>query len=82
MYKPQTVEQFKILQDLKKTFDMEQFILSPLSRCSLMLEDTHGERIAFSYKDGQVEECKIPEPISNEEKRAYIRSLKHNPSTP
>ena len=82
MYKPQTVEQFKILQELKKAFDMGQFILSPVSRCSLMLGDTHGEKIAFSYKNGQVEECKIPEPISNEERRAYIRSLKHSPSTP
>ena len=52
MYKPQTVEQFKILQFLKDEFELSEFVLSPLSRRSLMLEDAKGDRIAFQLHDG------------------------------
>lgn len=82
MYKPQTVEQFKILQFLKDEFELSEFVLSPLSRRSLMLEDAKGDRIAFQLHDGEISECDIPEPISREEVRAYIRSLKNTPSAP
>lgn len=47
MYKPHTIEQYKIQQFLDHTFAMEHFLVSPLSRSALMLEDRCGERIAF-----------------------------------
>ena len=37
MYKPHTVDQFKLWQFLKERFVMEAFILSPVSRNALML---------------------------------------------
>ena len=43
MYKPQTIEQFKIFRFLKERgFVMDQFILSPLSRTALLVEDSVG----------------------------------------
>lgn len=82
MYKPQTVEQFKILQFLKDEFELSEFVLSPLSRRSLMLEDASGEKIAFEMEDGRISECEIPKPISREEVRAYIHSLKQSSNAP
>ena len=37
MYKPHTIEQYKIQQFLDHTFAMEHFLVSPLSRSALML---------------------------------------------
>lgn len=82
MYKTQTVEQFYILQFLKQTFDLSQFILSPVSRSALMLEDANGAQIAFSFEGRKISECEIPKPISRDEVKAYIRSLKQAPNTP
>ena len=56
MYKPHTIEQYKIQQFLDHTFAMEHFLVSPLSRSALMLEDRCGERIAFSFSDNEVRE--------------------------
>lgn len=60
MYKPHTIEQYKIQQFLDHTFAMEHFLVSPLSRSALMLEDRCGERIAFSFSDNEVREIPIP----------------------
>ena len=60
MYKPHTIEQYKVLQYMKEHFQMDQFILSPLSRSSLMLEDMKGEKIAFGFLDGSIHQVSIP----------------------
>ena len=39
MYKPHTIEQFKVQQFLEHTFAIDHFLVSPLSRTALMLED-------------------------------------------
>lgn len=49
MYKPHTIEQYKIQQFLDANFVMEHFLVSPLSRTSLLLEDKTGEQIAFGF---------------------------------
>lgn len=49
MYKPHTIEQYKIQQFLDANFAMEHFLVSPLSRKSLLLEDKTGEQIAFGF---------------------------------
>ena len=36
MYKPHTIEQYKIQRFLDETFAMEHFLVSPLSRASLL----------------------------------------------
>ena len=82
MYKAHTIEQFKILQYMKQHFEMEHCILSPLSRSSMMLEDAKGEKVAFDYQDGEIHQIPIPEPISPEEVRNYIRAFKKAPHQP
>ncbi len=76
MYKPQTIEQFKVYQYMQKHFEMDAVILSPLSRHSLMLEDMTGARIAFSYENAAIREIPIPEPLSPEEVHEYLLSVK------
>ncbi len=76
MYKPQTIEQFKVYQYMQNHFEMDAVILSPLSRHSLMLEDMTGAKTAFSYEDAAVREVPIPDPLSPEEVHAYILSIK------
>lgn len=49
MYKPHTIEQYKIQRFLDETFAMEHFLVSPLSRTSLLLEDETGEQLAFGF---------------------------------
>lgn len=39
MYKPYTIDQYKVYQFLEENFALDQFLLSPLSRNALMLED-------------------------------------------
>lgn len=72
MYKPHTVEQYKIYQFLKERFELEHFLLSPLSRSALMLEDQTGERIAFRFQNGEVSETELPPPASPEELKAFV----------
>lgn len=82
MYKPLTIEQYKVYQFLKERFELSHFLLSPVSRSALMLEDHTGERIAFHYQDGTVSESEIPEPAKPEEIKAFLtwfRSLKPRP---
>ncbi len=82
MYKPQTIEQFKIYQYIKNHFEMDAFILSPISRIALMLENHNGEKIAFSFENGQVQETSIPEPASRETAKAFIQSVLQSPCPP
>ena len=76
MYKPHTIEQYKIQQFLDHTFAMEHFLVSPLSRSALMLEDRCGERIAFSFSDNEVREIPIPSAPSPDKVKSFIRSFR------
>ena len=48
MYKPHTIEQYKVNRFLEENFALEHFLLAPLSRFGLMLEDKTGEKISFA----------------------------------
>ena len=50
MYKPHTIEQYKVYRFLEENFALEHFLLAPLSRFGLMLEDKTGEKIAFNVQ--------------------------------
>ena len=83
MYKPHTVEQFKILRSLKEQgFVMERFILSPLSRTALLAEDSAGEKLAFSFDGKGAMEMPIPEPADKKEALAFIRRFRQDPNRP
>ena len=47
MYKPHTIEQYKIQRFLDETFAMEHFLVSPLSRTSLLLEFFSARSLGF-----------------------------------
>ena len=72
MYKPHTVDQFKVWQFLKERFELDHFILSPVSRTALMLEDKNKEKLVFAWVDGAAVEQPPPEPASEEAIRAFM----------
>ena len=76
MYKPHTIEQYKIQRFLDETFAMEHFLVSPLSRTSLLLEDETGEQLAFGFLDDEVREIPLPPPAAPEEIKDFIRRIR------
>lgn len=76
MYKPQTIEQFKVYRFLSHHFVMERVLLSPLSRSGLILEDMDGERAAFVWQEGAVKEVDIPAPSPPDKIRAYFEEFR------
>lgn len=74
MYKPHTVEQFKVWQFLKEEFHLEHFILSPVSRNALMLEDKASDRIVFAWDGSAAVEQPVPVPASVETVNAFLRA--------
>ena len=82
MFKPHTIEQFKILQYLKRNFEMEHFILSPVSRNTLMLEDAAGDQIAFTYREDCIKQVPIPEPSSDTEIHAFLEEFRNSSHRP
>ena len=55
MYKPHTIEQYKVYRFLEENFALEHFLLAPLSRFGLMLEDKTDEKIAFAFLNNCVQ---------------------------
>lgn len=76
MYRPQTVEQYKIRQILEKRLVIDDLYIIPLSRNSLMVEDKYGIRLAFSYRNGVIKEADIPKYPSDDQAKKYLRCLK------
>lgn len=82
MYKPHTIEQFKVWLFLREQFNLEQFILSPISRKALMLEDKTGERIVFAWDGSAAVEQSVPKPASDEAVNAFLRAHYARPDRP
>ena len=72
-----TIEQYKIQRFLDETFAMEHFLVSQLSRTSLLLEDETGEQLAFGFLDDEVREIPLPPPADLEKIKDFILSLIH-----
>ena len=56
MFKPYTIEQYKVYRFLKERLALAHFVLSPLSRTVFLAEDSSGDRMAMAYQNGQVQE--------------------------
>lgn len=82
MYKPHTVEQFKVWQFLKEWFYLEHFILSPVSRRALMLEDKTGERIVFAWNGTSAVEQPVPVPAPDEIVKNFLLEQHIRPDRP
>ena len=75
MYKPYTIQQFKVLEFLKKQFEVEACLVAPISRHGLMLQDRYGGKIAYEYRDEGILECPVPEPGSSYDRRCFMQAL-------
>lgn len=82
MYKPFTVELFRIQQYLKEQFDLSHFLQMPLSRDTVLLQDEQGAQIAFKYQNNSVCQIPVPTTLSYDEVVAYIRSLRQGRKVP
>lgn len=82
MYKPRTVEQFKVMEFLKDNFQVEYLLVAPVSRSGLMIEDRNGDRMAFQWLDGSVLEAPLPTPASKEEHIAFVKAFRVDPRHP
>ena len=67
MYKPRTVEQFKVMEFIREAFQVECFLVSPVSRTCLMIEDGTGNRLAFQWVEGVIMDAPLPVPATKEE---------------
>ena len=76
MYKPHTIEQYKVYRFLEENFALEHFLLAPLSRFGLMLEDKTGEKIAFSFLNDCVQEIPVPAPAAPEIVIAFLKQFR------
>ena len=82
MYKPHTIEQCKVQQFLDENFALEHFLLSPLSRTALMLEDTAGDKIAFAFQDDRVQEIPMPPMADPAVRKAFFQHLRESQTRP
>ena len=82
MYKPRTVEQFKVHLFLKGQFHMNYLTISPVSRTALMLEDLDGDRLAFEWRDNAAVEIPLPVPASKEVQTNFLRAFWADPDHP
>mgnify|MGYP000146737034 FL=1 len=76
MYKPHTIEQYKVYRFLEENFALEHFLLAPLSRFGLMLEDKTGEKIAFAFLNNCVQEIPVPAPAAPETVTAFLKQFR------
>lgn len=79
MFKPRTIGQFKVYRFLKERFELDHFLVWPISRSALLLEDRTGDRLAFAFQEDTVREVEIPEPPDQDTVRAFWQKLKINP---
>lgn len=82
MYKPRTVEQFKVMEYIKEHVQTNGFLISPVSRSGLMIEDSTGKCLAFQWVDGSVLEAPLPVPATQEEHRAFVVAFYADPAHP
>ena len=76
MFKPRTIDQFKVYCFLKERFALDHFWISPISRSALLLEDHTGDKLAFALQDGIVQEIDVPAPPRPEAVCAFWRQFK------
>lgn len=57
--KVNTVEQFKVLEFIKKNFEMDFITINILDNISLEVTDQQGGSLIFYYEDGKIKEKQI-----------------------
>ena len=80
MYKPYTIDHYKVYQFIKQHFVIEHFLISPLSRSALLLQDQRGDKIAFSCQNNVIQEIEIPIASEPETVGLFIKEFTSDPS--
>jgi hypothetical protein len=76
MFKPRTIDQFKVYRFLKERFALDHFLVAPISRSALLLEDRTGDKLAFALQNGDILEVEIPVPPSLEAVHTFWQQFK------
>lgn len=76
MFKPCTIDQFKVYNFLKEQFALDNCLISPLSHSALLLEDHTGQKNAFAFQDGNIKEIEIPMPPEPDSLHAFWQQFK------
>lgn len=82
MFKPHTIDQFKVMEYIKQTFVMSRVLVSPDSRTSLKVQDEIGDSIVFGFCDGRVTEVDERLNLPQEERRAFVKKFHADPGRP
>ena len=77
-YKPCTVAQFQVMEDLHKTFDTSLCLIYPSRPNALVLEDQFGERLEFYMYEGKVMEYPPMPPADSEAVDLFQRCLNYH----
>ena len=75
MFKPHTIEQFKVLHYIENQFVKGSVLISPDSRTALKVTDSIGDSLVFDYRNGQVVETDARPVLSPEARKAYIKQF-------
>lgn len=82
MFKPHTIEQYKVFCYIEEQFEKGSVLISPDSRTALKVTDGIGDSLIFDYRNGQVVETDPRPVLSPEERKAYIKQFHANPTHP
>ena len=69
-------DRYKVYRFLEENFALEHFLLAPLSRFGLMLEDKTDEKIAFAFLNNCVQEIPVPAPADPETVTAFLKQFR------
>lgn len=75
MYKPRTIGQYRVMEFLKAQFHLDSFLVWPISRDALLLEDRDDEQIAFVSTEDGIAECEVPPPGTSADLRLFHEYL-------
>lgn len=82
MFKPHTIEQFKVLCYINEQFERGSVLISPASRTALKVSDRVGDSLVFDFLSDhvvEVDERPVPSP---EVKSAFLRQFWAAPCHP
>lgn len=79
MFKPHTIEQFKVLQYIQGQFVKGAVLISPDSRATLKVTDSVGDSLVFEYRGDQVVETDARPVPSAAVRKEYIKQFHADP---
>lgn len=82
MFKPHTIEQYKVFCYIGEQFVKGSVLISPDSRTALKVTDSIGDSMIFEYRNGQVVETDARPILSPEDRKAYIKQFHATPAHP